>query len=1098
MKQTIPRLARHDIPGAAQWRRPVGLIGLWALLLCMLACGVFAPSRAQPVEIPRTSQVWSTARISAVAGEVLLTPAEREWLTQHDRERVIRIGITVIPPQILSENGDYTGLSIDYIRLMERKLDVRFKLVPYPTWNDVIEAAKKRQIDMIFAAQRTPERLSYLCFTEPYIELPNMILVRKDRTSGSSLSDMKGWSVAVSRGSAVQEYLKENFRDLKLRPVRSELEGLMKVSLGEVDAMVVEISRASYYIEKAGILNLRVAGEAGLLYQLRFAVRNDWPVLCEILDKGLSTITEQQRQTIDRRWILIGKVSIFASRTFWISILASLSVITLAIAATVAWNRTLRRIVRRRTSQLRRELAERAKAETALRESEEKYRRIVDTASEGIWTLGPDTMTTFVNVRMAKMLGHSADEMLGRPVTDFMFDEDAPDHAARMERRRQGLTEHYERRFRHRDGSTVWTYISATAILDDEHRFMGSVAMITDITERRQAQQDIALLNLALNNVHEAAYLIGEDTNFLYVNEEACRALGYTRDELLRLRVPDVDPDMTGDRWPEHWRELKAKGSLTFEGSHKAKDGRVLPVEINANYFEAEGRSYNLALARDITERRRTEAELHRYKDHLEEIVQQRTAELLLARDAADAANKAKSVFLANMSHELRTPLNAILGFSAMLRLEPDLAKGQREKLDIINRSGEHLLQLIDDVLEIAKIEAGRLQLEVAPFDLAAMVHDVTDLVRLRAEQKGLELIVDQSSAFPRYINGDEARLRQILVNLTGNAVKFTQAGSITIRLGLKQNAQPHLVMEVEDTGPGISAEDKKRLFKPFVQLGETGEQKGTGLGLTISRQFAELMGGTISVTSEFGKGSVFRVELPVELAEEASISALLRPATAGEVVGVEPGTPRHRILIAEDQAENRQLLSQLMSRIGLDVKTAEDGRECVRLFQEWHPHLIWMDRRMPVMDGIEATRRIRALPDGRDVKIVAVTASAFAEQQQEMLDAGMDHFVRKPYRFDEIYGCLAKQLDLRYVYETRPEDAATAAAELTPAMLMALPAPLRKELKEALESLDSDRIDGAIEQVGEIDSELSRILSRLSAHFDYPAILKALAADGS
>ena len=241
--------------------------------------------------------------------------------------------------------------------------------------------------------------------------------------------------------------------------------------------------------------------------------------------------------------------------------------------------------------------------------------------------------------------------------------------------------------------------------------------------------------------------------------------------------------------------------------------------------------------------------------------LRERTAELLLARDAAEAANKAKSMFLANMSHELRTPLNAILGFSSLMRREPDVSPSQQETLDIINRSGEYLLALINDVLEMAKIEAGRLQLDVAPFDLGAMVRDAADMMRLRAEEKGLRLQLDQSSAFPRYIKGDEARLHQILVNLVGNAVKFTRHGGVIIRLGLRDNGQ-HLLMEVEDTGIGIKPEDQKRLFQPFVQLGEPGSRKGTGLGLVITRQFVELMGGSIGVESTPGKGSIFRVEI--------------------------------------------------------------------------------------------------------------------------------------------------------------------------------------------------------------------------------------------
>ncbi len=506
--------------------------------------------------------------------------------------------------------------------------------------------------------------------------------------------------------------------------------------------------------------------------------------------------------------------------------------------------------------------------------------------------------------------------------------------------------------------------------------------------------------------------------------------------------------------------------------------------------------AWAFTLRKALTKLRCAEEALRRYKDQLEETVQQRTSELLIARDAAEASNKAKSVFLANMSHELRSPLNGILGFSSLMRREPDLTAGQRETLDIINRSGEYLLALINDVLEMAKIEAGRLELEAAPFDLGAMVRDVTDMMRLRAEEKGLRLLLDQSSAFPRYIKGDEARLHQILVNLVGNAVKFTGQGGVTIRLGLRRDDRLHLLMEVEDTGIGIKPEDQERLFQPFVQLAEPAEQKGTGLGLAITRQFVELMGGSIGVESTPGKGSVFRVELPVELAAEAETRSLPAGSQAGEVCCLAPGQPEFRILVAEDQRENQLLLMKLMTDIGLNAKLAENGEQCVKLFQEWRPQLIWMDRRMPVMDGVEATRRIRQLPGGREVKIVAVTASAFQEQRQKLLDAGMDDFVRKPYRIREIYGCLARHLGVKYLYRSgAPEAGAEAPATVTPEMLAVLPAPVRVELKAALESLDSSRIAAAIAEAGKTDAGLANTLTRLSENFGHQAILTALDA---
>jgi signal transduction histidine kinase/DNA-binding NarL/FixJ family response regulator len=505
-------------------------------------------------------------------------------------------------------------------------------------------------------------------------------------------------------------------------------------------------------------------------------------------------------------------------------------------------------------------------------------------------------------------------------------------------------------------------------------------------------------------------------------------------------------------------------------------------------------RSLNEALEQDIAARKTVEETLRRHEDQLEEAVRSRTSELLLACEAAETASKAKSAFLANTSHELRTPLNAILGFSCLLRREPDITPGQQEKLDIINRAGEHLLTLINNVLEMAKIEARRLQLESAPLDLTGLVRDIADMMQLRAKEKGLQLLVEQSSGFPRFIKGDEARLRQILVNLAGNAVKFTQEGSVTIRLRTRQYGLPHLIIEVEDTGPGIGERDQARLFQPFTQFVESGTQKGTGLGLAISRQLAELMGGCITVDSQPGKGSIFRVVLPAELAAEATAAAQQTGAQSTNVCGLAPGQPAYRILIAEDQPDNRLLLTKLMTSIGLETRAVENGQRCVETFREWHPHLIWMDGRMPVMDGIEAMRAIRAMPEGKETKIVAVTASVFGDQRQKLLDAGMDGFIRKPYRFDEIYASLAQQLGVKYVTcsgALAPET--DLPATLEPEMVAVLPEELCQRLAGALKSLDSDSITAAISEAGRVDAGLARILTRQAENFDYPAILRVI-----
>ena len=488
---------------------------------------------------------------------------------------------------------------------------------------------------------------------------------------------------------------------------------------------------------------------------------------------------------------------------------------------------------------------------------------------------------------------------------------------------------------------------------------------------------------------------------------------------------------------------------------------------------------------------RATLEELKGYKQHLELLVDQRTKELVQARDQAEASNRAKSVFLANMSHELRTPLNAILGFSGIVLQDAGLPERHRRDLAIVGKSGEHLLELIDEILDMAKIETGRTAVERISIELHELVTDTVNLLRERAQTKNLELLVDISPRAPELVYSDPRKLRQVLINLVGNALKYTDEGKVVVTLDARPgdgSSDTTLIFDVEDTGIGIAPEDQARIFDPFVQA--DGARKGTGLGLSISRRFVELMGGTIRVESAPGRGSRFRVEVPTQIAPEMTVETY----TVARVIGVERGQPDYRILIVEDVRENWLLLQRLLESVGFQVRVAENGAQAVEVFELWRPHFIWMDVRIPVISGLEAARRIRKIEGGREVRIVALTASAFESQREEVLAAGVDDFLRKPYRAEEMFECIARHIGVRYVYETRSEPAVQDPTHmLRPEDLAQLSAARLEELERAVISLDPSRIALVVAQLSEQHASVGTALRCLTDKLAYSPILHAI-----
>ncbi len=606
----------------------------------------------------------------------------------------------------------------------------------------------------------------------------------------------------------------------------------------------------------------------------------------------------------------------------------------------------------------------------------------------------------------------------------------------------------------------------------------------------RQSEQRLSL------HVHQTNLAVIEwNVGFKVVawNPGAEVIFGYARAEALGRHATDlIVPAHAQEQSASVWDNLlRCQESIHIVNENRRSDGQLIVCDWNHTpLIDQEGNVIGVtSLAQDITDRIRAEEELRR------------------AKDAAEAANRAKSAFLANMSHELRTPLNAIIGFSDLMLRDTSLGSEQRQNMAIVHHSGEHLLGLINSVLDMAKIEAGHMVLREQPFDLHALLETVVEMFGLRAADKGLALRLMIDPRVPQFVAADESKLRQVLINLVSNAIKFTATGQVILRAQRAQrmapgsvdaeagaDLSPHVAFEVSDTGPGIAPADLEKIFEPFVQAHDLTEgQEGTGLGLPISREFVRLMGGELTATSALGEGTSFNFDLPLLISSREPAYADAAPYR--QAIGLEPGQPAYRVLVVEDREYSRRLLEKLLSQLGLEVRSAVNGAEGVALWQTWQPHVVFMDMRMPIMDGHEATRRIRAMSHGQATVIIALTASAFEEDRVLMLAEGCNDFVRKPFRPADITETLRKHAGIRFAYADQPVLPLGTGVTFDEVRLdfTGVPRDWLAALRTAAVQADGDRLAILLDEVRPAHPTLAAAVMQLAENFDYDAILLAL-----
>lgn len=806
------------------------------------------------------------------------------------------------------------------------------------------------------------------------------------------------------------------------------------------------------------------------------------------------------------------------------------------------------------------EILEKTIAESARKQAEktvhsvtERFQYLLAATPAVIFSckLSENYEVTFVSENIVSLLGYEAKNFLNGSLDWHSLvhpeDREIVDRAFAQLLEKESIS--YEYRERHKDGYYRWIYDEVKLVKDSAGKPVECVGYGVDITARKQAElalqeqlkrerlvnsiqerirSSLNLEEVLTMAVEEVRQFLSTDRTVIYrfnPDWSGFVAVESVAEGVMPIRGIEINDPCFQEKYVSVYEQghIRAIYNIHTANLSKCHVNLLSQFGIKANLVVPilQGKKiWGLLIAHHCCRKRHWRAyeieslrqisvqlaiaiqQCTLFEQAQSEIAERKLAETALQKAVvvADTANRTKSEFLSSMSHELRTPLNAILGFSQLMVRDSSLKNEHLEHLEIINRAGEHLLSLINDILEISKIEAGRTQLNESSFDLIRLIKTLEEMFRLKTESKKLQLTFEVADSVPHFVKGDEGKLRQVLINILGNAIKFTEIGSITLRVKAKaedNTSSLPLLFEIEDTGLGIAPEEMNKLFEPFEQT-KTGHksQQGTGLGLPISRKFVQMMGGDISVISTPGVGSKFAFDIKLTLANSIEIQ-LLKPQR--KVIGLEPNQPAYRILVVDDRADNRLAIVRFLSPLGILVREAENGQEAIAIWEEWQPHLIWMDMQMPVMNGYETTKHIKAHPLGKQTAIVALTASAFEEERKTILAAGCDDFMCKPFQANILFAKMEELLGMRYIYEepvptkleNETENSGIFSNQSVELQLCQMPPQWLEKVSEAAHECCDDKIFRLIEEMPLEIASAAQSLTALANNFLFDEIIQ-------
>ena len=738
------------------------------------------------------------------------------------------------------------------------------------------------------------------------------------------------------------------------------------------------------------------------------------------------------------------------------------------------------------------DITERKKIEAELHEKEFQYRNLANTGTALIWTSDTEKLCNYFNEPWLKFTGRTMEQELGNGWTEGVHPDDL-DSCFKTFVNSFDNREPFEMeyRLRHVSGEYRWLIDLGNPNYSGTGEFIGYIGHCFEITERKQSEAALAasteMYHLLTEFAADVLWVLNLTTSkFTYVSPSVFHLRGVTAEEAMNESLEgSLTPesivtvkDVIIKSVPHFIEHPEIPTHYINEVQQYCKDGTIIWVEVSTQFrYSPTGDIEIVGVSRNIEKRKQVEDDL------------------LKAKEEAEVANRAKSIFLANMSHEIRTPLNAIIGFSQLMNREKGMSDSQKEYVGSIIRSGEHLLALLSDILELSKVEAGRVLLNPVNIDLHLFLLDLEKVFTARAQAKHLQFIFETAENLPRHIFIDEVRLRQIFINLIGNAVKFTDTGGIAVRVRVDHVYEEtnHLIVEIQDSGPGIPEHELSSLFKHFVQT-SAGIKKGsgTGLGLVLSRELAVLMGGNITVSSEVGKGSLFTFQVKMKMGK----SEVIKTDSVKHVISIAKGEKTCRILVVDDKVENLKVAVDFLKLVGFETNEAVNGKDAVAKFEQWNPDLILMDLRMPIMDGYEAARLIKSTAKGAKIPIIALTASAFEEEQQKTNQSGLQGYIRKPFRENELFGVIGDVLGIKYLYEDPTTSAQTIYLYDNEAIvkdIVKLPQSLLLQLQNALAIADLNQLIRLINSINQDNPDLAQYLVTLAKNYDYDQLQKTL-----